>query len=505
MADHNPVAGNIVFKKRETNNRARINRLVSKLNSPLFISLLGAFAAIIGIGVGTAGIPFGGMFLAIAIGIPLVWCLVAYSEFGVLVLLITAYLLFLLMRFIPGPLGTLMDAMQALLAIVVVVKQKKENNWALFKGPITVMVLLWIGYNLIEVANPTAESRMAWVYTVRSVAIVQISYFIFLYNIKSVKFVRLILKLWLVLSILGALYGFKQEFIGFSDSENAYLYSDPSIASLLFINGHWRKFSFFSDPVAYSYNMVMPSILCVCVIFGKFANWKKIVSLFLIILFFIAMIFSGTRGANVLLPAALLLFAILNYNKKVLIFSCIAGFFFIVLINIPTGNQNIVRFQSAFRPNNDDSYNVRKQNQKRIQPYILTHPMGGGLGATGVWGKRFAPGSFLSNFPPDSGYIRVAVENGWLGLLLFCTMMFVMMKTGINNFYLIQDPELKSYCLAATLIVFAFNIADFPQEALVQFPSNILFYLFVALIPITKNLDDQKRKNILPAASVEGT
>lgn len=504
MEEQQNITHVIFPKRKERSNAFRTLFLVKKLNSPLGISLLGAFAAIIGVGIATAGMPFGGAILAMCVGLPMVYCLVAYPQFGIVVLLTAAYTLFLLMKFIPGPLGTMMDGMQALLAITILVRQKKEGNWQIFKGPITVMVLVWIGYNILEIANPTAESRMAWVYTVRTVAIVQISYFIFLYNINSVKFIRFILKLWILLAILGAAYGFKQEYIGFSDSENAYLNSDPSIASLLFINGHWRKFSFFSDPVTYSYNMVMPCILCVCVIFGKFASWKKAVCGILILFYFVAMIFSGTRGANVLLPAALIMFAILNYNKNVLIFSCIAGFFFLVLINMPTGNQNIVRFQSAFKPNNDDSYNVRKINQKRIQPYILTHPMGGGLGATGEWGRRFAPGSFLAHFPPDSGYIRVAVENGWIGLLLLCTLMFVTMKTGINNYYYIQDPELKTYCLAATLIVFAFNVANFPQEALVQYPSNIFFYLFVALISITRRLDDAKRNNTLPLPVVEG-
>ncbi|HEY1009504.1 MAG TPA: O-antigen ligase domain-containing protein, partial [Daejeonella sp.] len=104
------------------------------------------------------------------------------------------------------------------------------------------------------------------------------------------------------------------------------------------------------------------------------------------------------------------------------------------------------------------------------------------------------PGSFLASFPPDSGYVRVAVELGWVGLLLFCTLMFIILKTGINNYYLIKDPELKSYCLAMTLIVFALNIGNYPQEALVQFPTNVYFYLVVALINITLRLDLEKRK-----------
>jgi hypothetical protein len=38
-------------------------------------------------------------------------------------------------------------------------------------------------------------------------------------------------------------------------------------------------------------------------------------------------------------------------------------------------------------------------------------------------------------------------------------------------------------------MVFAFHIGNYPQEAIVQFPSNIYFYLCVALITLTKQLD----------------
>jgi len=186
--------------------------------------------------------------------------------------------------------------------------------------------------------------------------------------------------------------------------------------------------------------------------------------------------------------------AILNYNKKVLIFAIIAAIFFIGLIFVPTSNPSIVRFQTAFKPNNDPSFNLRKMNQARIRPFILSHPLGGGLGSTGVWGQKFAPGSMLANFPPDSGYVRVAVESGTIGILLLCSLVFVALLTGINNFYLIRDPALKNYSLAATLVVFTYNIGNYPQEAIVQFPSNVIFFLCMALIPICRRLDQEKQK-----------
>jgi len=474
--------------------------VVEKFNNPVGMAFFAIFAAIIAVGTAKLGLVFGVLLLVILIGVPSVYAMVAFPKFGIIVVLVMAYMLFILSRIgVPGPIGIIMDAMQALLMLGVLISLKRNNNWSELKGPVSTMILVWIGYNIFQIANPVTESRMAWVYTIRSVAIVMLSYFVFLYNIRSVKFIRLIFKIWLVMSLFAALYGAKQEYIGFSDAEEAYLHSDPAIASLLFIAGHWRKFSIFSDPVSFAYNMSMSAIFCMALIAGKTKLWKKIIIAILMMIYLVCMLYSGTRGANVLLPAALLLFAILNYNRKVLIFTCVAAFCLVVLINIPTGDPNLLRFQTAFRPNNDDSYNLRKANQKRIQPYILSHPIGGGLGATGTWGQRFAPASYLANFPPDSGYIRVAVELGWVGLIIFCTLMFTILKTGINNYYQIKDPELKTYCLAMTLIVFAYNIANFPQEALVQFPSNVFFSLEAALITVTLRLDIEKRKTQLPA------
>lgn len=428
----------------------------------------------------------------VMIGIPLVVAIVTLPRFGITVLLIAAYLLMWVIRFgVNFPLGTLMDGMQALLIIGFFIKQKYEPNWAIYKNPVTYTIIAWIIFNIVEVANPAAESRLAWVYTIRSVAIVMLMYFIFLYHIRTIEFIKFILKLWLGLSVFAALYGLKQEYIGFFAFEERDLNTDL-MRSLLFIAGHWRKFSIFSDPVSFAYNMAASALLCIGLLTGPRKKWQKGLLLSMIVLFMAAMLASGTRGAYVLVPAGLILYSILKFNKKVLIAAVAGAVFMVTLIFIPTSNGTLYRFQSAFKPSNDESYNVRKMNQKRIQPYILTHPIGGGLGATGVWGQRFAPYSYLANFPPDSGYVRVAVEMGWIGLFLFCTLMFLAIRTGINNYFHIRDPDLKSICLALTLMVFALNIGNFPQEAFVQFPTNIYLYLAIALIIVCYNLDQSK-------------
>jgi putative inorganic carbon (hco3(-)) transporter len=467
--------------------------LVKKLKHPLMVVLMLLIAVCFSGLIAVKGIVPVALIVILSVALPVIYGIIVYPQFGIIVMMVAAYFIMWVMRIgVNFPLGTLMDGMQALLIFGFLLKIKQRKDWKVFNNPISILVLIWICYNLLEVANPAASSRLAWLYTLRSVAILMLMYFIFYYNIRTVQFIRLILKVWIVLSTFAALYGFYQEAFGYLGFEQRWINSDPLITDLYFIAGHWRKFAIFSDPVAFAYNMVASSILCFCISTAPIASWKKITLIVLGVLHIMSMLYSGTRGAYVLLPVAMLMYCVLKFNKRILIFAIAGGLAIAAIIVVPTGNPTIVRFQSAFKPSDDASFNVRTINQRKIQPYILTHPMGGGLGATGVWGQRFSPGSYLASFPPDSGYVRVAVELGWLGLFIFCLLMFTILKTGINNYYRIRNKELKAYCLAMLLIVFALNIGNYPQEALVQFPTNIYFYLVTALINVLLTIDQQE-------------
>lgn len=453
-------------------------------------------ALVIAVAIAMGGILAAGGLLAIFIGIPVVLGIVAYPKFGIAVLMVVAFFLNYVSEFLPPdtPSGIILDAITYLLIFGFLLKFKYDKDWSYFKNPISYLILAWLAYNFFEVLNPASPSILAWVYTVRTVGFIMLMYFIFVYQIRSLATIKFLVKLWLVLAFLSAISGFQQENFGLFPFEKAWYYQDPLRLSFLYINGHLRKVAIFPDPVTFSYNMVVAAVLCLCIMFTKIKTYKKVILGVSIPFFFLVMLYSGTRGAFVLPPAALAMLAVMNFNKKILTFVIGAGIILVGLIFMPTSNQFIKRFQTAFRPSDDASFNVRAENQKRIKPYILSHPIGGGLGSVGIWGRRFAPNSFLAKFPPDSGYVRVAVEMGYIGLILFCTLMFVILKTGINNYYLIKNPELKIYCLAMVLIIFVFNIGNYPQQALVQYPSNILFYLACALLNVTLRLDKQEQQ-----------
>lgn len=467
---------------------------IDKFSGWLGFSIFLIISSILAFAIVKAGASFGVVAITAIIGLPIVFFLVVKPEFGIMVYLTLAYTIMWFLRYGVGgfPLGTLMDGMLAFFVLGMFIQMKSQKNFYLLKGKVSFAILVWVLYTLMQVANPSAESRLAWLYTVRSVGLITLMYYIFTYNIRTKEFIKLIIKWWLVWSFFNACYAFKQEYFGFAEFETKWLNSSPDLAYLLFQSGHWRKFSMFSDPVTFAYNMATASMLCLALITGPLQTYRKVILGFLAAFFLYVMLFSGTRGSYPLIPAGFLLLAILKFNKRILVFTTAAMFFIVFLILLPTSNKNILRFQTAFRPDKDASYQLREKNQDRIKPYIYSHPFGGGLGATGEWGLRFAPNSFLAHFPPDSGYVRTTVELGWIGLFIFSFMIFTILKTGVNSYYLIKDPELKSYALAMLLIVFTWNLGNFPQQAIVQFPSNVLFFLAVALMGVVYRIDQQQ-------------
>jgi len=208
-----------------------------------------------------------------------------------------------------------------------------------------------------------------------------------------------------------------------------------------------------------------------------------------------SMLYSGTRTAYAMIPAGLLFFAILTARKNILITT---GIFFLLGAIIvfgpfkslgPLNTNTLERLRSTFNPEEDPSFNVRAQKHEKIQPYILSHPIGGGLGSVGVWGQRFAPHSPLSKFNPDSGFVRVAVELGWIGLLLYLFLMFTVLRVGIQIYYRSNNALIKTYLAGLLTVLYSLIVANYPQQAITMFPTMVIFYIIIAIIVKFKNLE----------------
>ena len=465
--------------------------LLQKLNNPLgylsvilvTLSLSYLFTII--------GLKFSLVLFGLIMGMAVVLASFLNLQFGIIMTLVAAVFVLYGGKFVNLPLGISHDVLLVVMLLRVMVGLLKDPDKSFARSPISVVILVWILYNLIQVINPWAASKLAWLLSVRSIAVIMIFYFIACYSFDSYKKITFALKAVLVTALIFALYGLKQEFIGFSTGELNWLYSNEDHFQRIFQWSRLRVFSFCMDPTNFGIMMAYCSLICFILALGPFDLKLKIALVLSGLSMIMGMVYGGSRTPVVMLPLGILFFMILSFNKKIMAGTLIVFLLGSAFMLKSTSNPVIWRIQSAFNPTaSGDVMNVRLQNQKFIQPFIQTHPFGAGLGSCGEWGARFSPDSMLAGFAHDSAFVRVGVELGWVGLILYMIMLFVILRTGIYYSLRAQNQRIKYLYLALTTTLFMITVGSYPQEVIAQMPNSILFYIMVAAIAKLKDFDD---------------
>jgi O-antigen ligase len=463
---------------------------VQKLNNPLGVALLLLTSLGVAWVMSSLSVRTSFILYVVIVGAPLIVLCLFNVAFAVGMMLFVALMVPFVVKFLPVPMGTLLDFLILLGAVGILLRQIKERDWSFAKYPLSYMILIWLYYNAMQVLNPYAESKMAWLYTVRSVAIQQVVFFIGAYAFyRSKKAIFAILTLIVALCFGSALYGLKQQFFGFNAMEMAWVMSDAERFQLYYQWNMMRIPSFCYDPTTFGILMACFAIFCLALIVGPTKRNHKLALIVALICSLWAMAYSGTRTAFALVPLGAIFYMGLILNKKVLLVGGILAVLGAGFVLKSTSSGVIFRIQSAFRPSQDDSMNLRLENQKKIQPYIQSHPIGGGLGSCGVWGERFNPDSELSKFPHDSSFVRMGVELGWIGLILYTLFHYFVLRTGLRYFIRCRDPLIKAIYAGITTWAFMLAVACYVQEAILQLPMNVMYNVFLAVLVTLKNFD----------------
>lgn len=438
------------------------------------------------------GWQLGALLTMLCLILPLIIWGINDLRIGLGIVVVVAFAINFVNKYINFPVGISLDFLLLTLGLSVLLNlhRKKRGNFP--KGAVVFFIMTWIGYNVLQLLNPIAPSRLAWVYTVRSLAILQFFFFVAYYSFQKLSDIKLILKFILILSLIAALYGLKQEFFGYSNQEWAWLSEKVSRYYRIVQWGRFRVFSLFSDPTSFGMLMAYIAAFCLILSTGPLAIWKKVVLITSSIIMLIAMAFAGSRTPFIVLPVGVLFYTLLNFNTKTLIFTGVFFLFGTIFILKSTKSPTIYRIQSAFNITNSASVQLRLDNQKKIQPFIQTHPFGAGLGTTGIWGERFSPNHWLAGFPHDSTYVRIAIESGWIGLLLYLGLFFAALKAAIHWYFRTVHPFIKITYLGLAVVVFMLGIASYAQEIPTLLPTSIIFYIFLAIIVRLKDFDKSK-------------
>lgn len=462
----------------------RPNKLLLKGILYVFIPLLGIGCAYL---LGRS-FQLGIAFALAALGSAILLFCIAYPKFGFY--LNTAYVFFIcfFLRLLNVNLyiGAVPKILIITLLIGILLKKiiHREKIWSHAGNPITYIYLIYILYVGIEAFNPNINSLAGWTDYFIGTVLSFLYYLIAIYLFDSKREIKFFIKFWLILATISALYGCYQQWFGLPKWEYRWLTADPHTFALFYQNGFIRKYSFMADPPSFGILMSVTGIMALCLSLGNFSPKKRLMLILSGIVMILSMSYSGTRMATALIPFGLLFFGMLTIqNRKTIILLATAFIIGVIVIFMPVyGNGVLVRVRSTFHPQEDASMQVRELNRARIQPYMHAHPIGGGIGTTGAQGLENYPNHPLAGFPPDGAYMQLALEQGWIGLLLGLLVLFVILKYGIHRYYRSKNLETKIIYAAVLTVIFCWYLAKYSQIGSGAFNSLYLYTPSLALL-----------------------
>lgn len=443
------------------------------------------------------GVKGGLLVLAGIVGISVVLLIMNRFTWGFYLLFFLSIFMFYVQRLagVNIPFGVLYDFLAVLTFFAMVFTYKNKLDWSTLLHPITWGFVILIAYHLIEILNPMGTT-LAWAVSLRR-EILFIMYLVCLQVLMTENGVKKITYIVIGLSFLVALYGMWQEFFGLSHAEQVWLHSDPARYKLYFIWGRMRKFSFLSDPSAYGIFLGFGG-LCTLILAIRARQFSKKLLLGIMAgIILVAMNFSGTRTAYVMISVGMVFYILMTMRspKTMAIVMSLAICILLIFFG-PFHGWQINRIRSAFQPSEDASMGVRDMKRMHYQPFVQTHPFGGGVYTTTSYGKSFAPGHEFAGFDPDSGYLETAMESGWIGLILLLVFVSIAMCCGINAYFSMQDPYLKTVLLTYLSGFFALSVAHYAQNAMYNKPMDLMVVVSLGMIAQIPYLDKKLKEKV---------
>lgn len=458
-----------------------------KLNNWVGFLLVIIIASVFGYLIST-NLILGLSVLAIVIGIAVLVVCLLNTEVGLYIILLYAFSASILSRFLFNeqmPVGIVIDILVFItfLSLFFSNDNLKRNTGHFFKNAPAIYYSVIVIYLTLELLNPLGHSFEGWLQVMRKVfesfVIVFIAYNVF----KNMSSIRRFITVLFILSFITGLYGCVQQWHGLSAAELNWVNADPVRLGLISIFGEYRKFSILGGPTEFGIIMAACSLLYIFISFNEKKVSTKIIYIIGAVIMLLGMSYSGTRTANAMVVGGMAIFLFLSIDKKstklFALFSILA-FLFVMYAPIYS-SAALLRFRSTFRATEDASYNVREINRQSVQPFILSHPFGGGLSTTGEMGKKYNPGNPVAGFPTDSSYLNKALESGWVGLILTLILYFVILQFIIRGYFLTRNKEFKLFFGALLAFFFSYFLGEITQEAVGVFTNMGVFFPVLAI------------------------
>jgi len=96
--------------------------------------------------------------------------------------------------------------------------------------------------------------------------------------------------------------------------------------------------------------------------------------------------------------------------------------------------------------------------------------------------KKYNPDHELSDFPPDSGFLKIAVEQGYVGLIINMLLFLICILVAVSEYFHAVDNKIRTYLIAFITFLFSNSIGMISQNEISQIPLITIFSIIVAFI-----------------------
>lgn len=463
------------------------------LTIPAMVAWAGV-VLIVSQGIAKVGIAVGAGLIVMPFAIGFLIMLFNNPRISLWMVLIMGFMAPGLARYVKAiPFGLTLDVFLFLGWLAILFQKFRDTDWEPIKNDLMAITGLWMAYVFFQVVNPEAKTPVAWFFAMRGIGFYWLLGFgIAFFCFRNVKDLDKFLRIIVVISMLGMVWGMRQKVFGTDAAEDHWLYAEEH-ADQHVLFGVLRVFSFYTDAGQFGASQAMMTLLCGIIAIGpgslKKRLWYGTAALFVFIGFGI----SGTRGALAVPAAGGILFLVQTKNFKVLILGLLAGFLVYGMLKYTAmfhSVEQIRRMRTALDPDNP-SLHARFNNQKIYRNYLKTRPIGAGVGTAGFWGQRFSPGTLPAETPTDSWYVRIWVETGIVGLVFHVYWIGYFLGKGGNITWNIRNPELRYKIMALYSSYGGIAIASYGNMVLGQIPTGIILCFAFPMIWMAPMYEEQ--------------
>lgn len=371
------------------------------------------------------------------------------------------------------------------------------NSGRLIKTPISLILIIYSFYMIIQVFNPNVDHLDAWISSIKRWFVFMLLYVTAYRVFDTPAKVKGFVKYWIIAFFIIGLYGCFQQWFGYLPMEMNYIMSIPGRFELLFQGGQLRKFSFLSDAATFGMQSGAMAVFIAVIALNTKEKKRKYMYFFFALICLVGSAYSGTRTANIIPPIGLALYGIMTIQNKTTVMAIFLGTLLgLFLLYAPIySNATLNRVRTTF-DKKDESLNLRERNRHYIQPYMYAHPMGGGFGTTNETGEQLFPDHPLAGFPTDSGLLRIGLELGWIGLTLWVLFNLCIMWQGIIYYFKIRNRDYKLYIVAMLTAIFPIIVCQYSQDSIGQLPGIIVILGSIAIFKRLLEFDEEESNRI---------